>query len=1680
VIGLVAYSPAVSKRPTSTPDVAATLQTLGNARREPGAAGGRVGAEPRLPITAADLASRRVAERAKAPRGATESTHVEEPSSAHTGSGSAEPIQFACAGACACHDCGSAEHTDERLRSAGIQREVASDAGPLRIAPHSVQARLTRGEPLPAHSAERFSAAYGHDLSGVRVHKESSLARDLGARAFTRGRDVAFAPGEYRPGTASGDQLLAHELAHVVQQSAAPQTSGTSVVQGAGLGVDSYEREADRAAATALSGGRVRAFSSVPNGPIQRKGDDEEKGVFDSIKEGVSDVAGQVKEAALDEVRKYWPGLAELIENPLEFVKKRVVSALESWASGVLGVDTEAVVTEASSLFKNLGDLATSKVGGEKSCLAFAGAIENIKNLYELIANSGVVKSIQSIVSGIQGGIKQVDQLLLAEGFEALKKIAGGVFETLSSAAEQVGKWISAAKEQLGRVWDEIAKRLGFSDGDGILDYLKGKAGEAWGKIKETLGPVAATVAKVLGVFALMNPAGWTIALFKYGPEVIKWAKWLWKNKDEKDLVVKARAEMGDTLPQIIEAVTGLGTGIKDAAKNLKQGIGSVVEAVLGFAEELTDLPILSAAKSVVDTLGKGLKSLATSIGEGFEKAAKTVESVAGTVKGAIQPVIDVLVKVGMAIANPTSIPLMLAGAAWKKFPDCYKPPLIDFLFDLVLAALQSSVANKIFGPLWPVLKPGLVGFVKQLRRMDAQIKIDATNKIATFLSGGSPAFILGFAKGFLTGIWEGISGPIVDLWDVGVALTKLQDWLTGLVVSALTGEPQTPTAAKLATASPAAPPPPTAPVPSTGTATISARPATARIESRAQSPSAGVTQGTIERRGGTEPAPSEGVSHETIERRAGSEPASAPPAATRVAAGEIRAVSGPEAQEGSAAPQVSSGQAEASAESDLPKPDAEGVVDVSRATLDRYRPKEETEESVPKGGTKPPPISQEQFGAEASGLANEVKPSIATVVKDSAAALKEYFNGGKGMTFDELVAKLGEAWASAQALISGEGARMAREAVAVLLGRGGDGIVGEKIGWLAGTISLEVILAVVTAGASEGVSAASKALKIFNKIMNWTDEVFGVLMKGLRKAGSALTSLGGKLFKMAEKSPALKRVTTALKDIGSAVVRFVEKLFGKASHAPGVHPPMPHGSVPHGTPHHGPQPHTAPQPHATPQPQPHTNPPPEAPHAKPDAPAAREPHAQQGTPEAPATHEPHTDTPAKRDASVKDSVKVESKDLTPAQVDAELGHIADNPHLVQGTAPNRKVELGGHTWTEKDGRWCRHSNGEICSVHGPPGLDAKAPAPGAGRDKKPAVETKPEADAGSPKKQPAAEAGAPAHEATPDVAPAKPTAASEMGGASGKKWDDHTLTADEFLADYKKRFPETNLSDDQLRKHFADGGRLNPEKHWKDPTITADEFIADYKKRYPNTSLSDADLAKHHAAGGRLNPETGRIKNPAPGVPEPDVTAKYRGDEVQIDVASMNKKEKRKLDTLLEERDRARARRDALAETNPNSPEWKQAHTDVIKASEGIGDLGAAVSVRKQFPGPPPPLRIDPGAGAGAGEFDQVWRVTDKDGVERLVVVEAKGGSSTLGSRMTDGGLRAQQGTREYFESIINVLENSENEALRKLASELKGLDPVAGIRYLHARAPITKDAAGRSVSDLILVREFDILGKS
>ena len=154
---------------------------------------------------------------------------------------------------------GLVQRTSESSQGSGpLDPEIADEIGKARGG----------GRPLDDATKADMEGNIGADFSGVRVHTDANadaLSRSVQAEAFTTGSDVFFRSGKFAPESTDGRRLLAHELTHVVQQSAGT-SSGSSRVSHPD---DPHEQEA-RGVGDAVA-------NAAPAPSVDREGGEEEE-----------------------------------------------------------------------------------------------------------------------------------------------------------------------------------------------------------------------------------------------------------------------------------------------------------------------------------------------------------------------------------------------------------------------------------------------------------------------------------------------------------------------------------------------------------------------------------------------------------------------------------------------------------------------------------------------------------------------------------------------------------------------------------------------------------------------------------------------------------------------------------------------------------------------------------------------------------------------------------------------------------------------------------------------------------------------------------------------------------------------------------------------------------------------------------------------------------------------------------------------------------------------------------------------------------------------------------------------------------------------------------------------------------------------------------------------------------
>jgi hypothetical protein len=186
-----------------------------------------------------------------------------------------------------------------RCESEQVQRKAAGANEPDAVPDIVHEVLREPGEPLDAATRAFMEPRFGQDFSGVRVHTDpqgAASAEAVNAQAYAVGQHLVFGAGQYAPGQMVGKELLAHELTHVVQQSATPPQTALSINEVA----DPLEHEADRTSSAIASGESVaidaRAEVGLSRRSVQEPGINPDPSMEDEPGKLKSDLFAKSKE----------------------------------------------------------------------------------------------------------------------------------------------------------------------------------------------------------------------------------------------------------------------------------------------------------------------------------------------------------------------------------------------------------------------------------------------------------------------------------------------------------------------------------------------------------------------------------------------------------------------------------------------------------------------------------------------------------------------------------------------------------------------------------------------------------------------------------------------------------------------------------------------------------------------------------------------------------------------------------------------------------------------------------------------------------------------------------------------------------------------------------------------------------------------------------------------------------------------------------------------------------------------------------------------------------------------------------------------------------------------------------------------------------------------------------------
>ncbi|MBD1839741.1 DUF4157 domain-containing protein [Coleofasciculus sp. FACHB-501] len=344
----------------------------------------------------------------------------------------------------------------------------------------TIQQARGSGQPLAQSIREPMEQAFGADFSGVKIHTDAQsnqMNRSIQAKAFTTGQDIFFREGAYEPGSRGGQELIAHELTHVVQQNDSQdgcyQINRTVYIGSRAKSVRDQDINAEVQQRGQTYGWSKEETKKVASALKSENGNTQKVYQYDTWLDAIEDKQWKGdKNAEGSEVREHTFHFGNTLKNVLERIKDIVENGFNSAFAAMEGGFLTSAWNTLSGIGENLSEIALGLAPGVYSILA------GLKKLFDLKKIGRLYNALK--VAGAQELAGKVDQKVNRRWWDTLvagiQKITKGALKIAALfTGPLAGGFIAAA--DIGDAIMQIGKYL-YRGGKAIYKKLKGTKGQ--------------------------------------------------------------------------------------------------------------------------------------------------------------------------------------------------------------------------------------------------------------------------------------------------------------------------------------------------------------------------------------------------------------------------------------------------------------------------------------------------------------------------------------------------------------------------------------------------------------------------------------------------------------------------------------------------------------------------------------------------------------------------------------------------------------------------------------------------------------------------------------------------------------------------------------------------------------------------------------------------------------------------------------------------------------------------------------------------------------------------------------------------------------------------------------------------------------------------------------------------
>jgi Domain of unknown function (DUF4157) len=551
----------------------------------------------------------------------------------------------------------------QRRAENNIQK--AGEASTANTASSSIESKLSSskgsGVSLPEPVRNNMESSIGADFSNVKIHTDGSavqMSKELNAQAFTHGSDIYFNSGKYDTGSKDGQHLLAHELTHTVQQGGVrtkPIESGNNKNSTADV---------------------IQTSAAPASAHIQKTGEKEDGVAISAAKEGMWSLIKAASPEIHDILR--YKGFTNWAKEKISSFVTTTVDTL----SAPIKVGA-AVIQEVKEKFSEFATWMASAAERIKQgdCTPFIEASDYINNILEGITGP-LLEKLKAFLKPIKEFIDTLWNDVGKPIWDFVTKVFGAIWDDIKWVADKVWNYIKKVVKVYADIWHWFATAVGFEgdDPNSFWEQIKKKVAELWDTIKKKLEPYKTQLLVVAGIILLLSPAGPFIIAAAAITGIMYAASKIRHYLQDKEAIIKERGFIkGVLIPALFEALNTAGDFLKSKATAISGGLKKAVAALNGISKDIGETA-LSFINGIVDWLTEKFQLMSTWAESQLEKLVLKLQDIFARIVKFLQPVMDILSRVGEAIADYYKLPFLILNELFFKIPKCVRDKIIAFL----------------------------------------------------------------------------------------------------------------------------------------------------------------------------------------------------------------------------------------------------------------------------------------------------------------------------------------------------------------------------------------------------------------------------------------------------------------------------------------------------------------------------------------------------------------------------------------------------------------------------------------------------------------------------------------------------------------------------------------------------------------------------------------------------------------------------------------------------------------------------------------------------------------------------------------------------------------------------------------------------------------------------------------